>query len=51
MKSCELEELSDDIATILAVHGADEMNLTKVNPTGTNNLYKFDYYLNEDWIG
>ena len=51
MKSCELEELSDDIATILSVHGADEMNLTKVNPTGTNNLYKFDYYLNEDWIG
>lgn len=51
MKSCELEELSDDIATILSVHGADEMNLTKVNPTGTNNLYKFDYYLDEDWIG
>lgn len=51
MKSCELEELSDDIATILSVHGADEMNLTKVNPTGTNNLYKFDYYLDVDWIG
>lgn len=51
MKSCELEELSDDISTILSVHGSDELNLTKVNPTGTNNIYNFDYYLTEDWIG
>lgn len=51
MKSSELEELSDDIATILSVSGSDSLGLSKINPTGTNNIYKLDYYLDEDWIG
>lgn len=51
MKSSELEELSDDIATILCVSGSDSLGLSKINPTGNNNIYKLDYYLDEDWIG
>lgn len=51
MKSSELEELSDDISTILSVSGSDSLGLSKINPTGTNNIYKLDYYLDEDWIG
>lgn len=51
MKSSELEELSDDIATILCVSGSDSLGLSRINPTGNNNIYKLDYYLDEDWIG
>lgn len=51
MKTSELEELSDDIATILSVSGSDTLGLSKINPTGSNNIYKLDYYLDEDWIG
>lgn len=51
MKDSELEELSDDIATILCVSGSDSLGLSKINPTGNNNIYKLDYYLDEDWIG
>ena len=51
MKTSELEELSDDIATILSVSGSDSLGLSKINPTGNNNIYKLDYYLDEDWIG
>lgn len=51
MKSANMEELSDEIVTVLAVTGSDSLSLSKINPTGTNNIYRFDYYLDEDWLG
>lgn len=51
MKRAELKELSDEISTVLSVKGSDKLSLSKVNPNGTNNIYKFDYYLKEEWIG
>ena len=51
MKQANLKELSDEITTVLAVKGSDKLSLSKVNPTGTNNIYNFDYYLNEEWLG
>lgn len=51
MKQANLKELSDEISTVLAVKGSDKLSLSKVNPTGTDNIYNFDYYLKEEWIG
>lgn len=51
MKKAELKELADEISTVLSVKGSDKLSLSKVNPNGTNNIYKFDYYLKEEWIG
>lgn len=51
MKQANLKELSDEITTVLAVKGSDKLSLSKVNPNGTDNIYNFDYYLDEEWIG
>ena len=51
MQSAQIEELPDDICTVLAVSGANSLSLASVNPTGTNNIYKFDYYLTDEWLG
>lgn len=51
VQSAQIEELPDDICTVLAVSGANSLSLASVNPTGTNNIYKFDYYLTDEWLG
>lgn len=51
MQNAQIEELPDDICTVLSVSGANSLSLASVNPTGTNNIYKFDYYLTDEWLG
>lgn len=50
-KQIKVEELSDDIYTVLAVNGADNVSIATVNPLGDNRLYNFSYYKTMDWIG
>jgi len=51
LKSATVDEVSDSVNTVLAVSGADGLTLSSISPTGSNNIYKFDYYLTDDWIG
>jgi hypothetical protein len=49
-----MKELSDDICTVLSVSGSDQLPLSLINPTGTSNIYNFNYYLQDkydSWIG
>lgn len=43
--SLEIEESSDDIYTAISVLGDEEFSIAPINPTGTNVIYNFDYYL------
>lgn len=45
VNSINITENSDDIYTAISVFGEDELTITAVNPTGSNTIYKFDYYL------
>ena len=49
-KNITLEELSDDIVTVLGVNGADNLSINLVNPLGNNKIYTLDYYKTGDWI-
>jgi hypothetical protein len=54
IKSVDMKELSDDICTVLSVSGSDQLPLSLINPTGTSNIYNFNYYLQDKddaWIG
>lgn len=39
---------SEDLYTALSVQGDDNLNISPVNPLGTNTIYNFNYYL--DWM-
>ena len=49
-KNITLEELADDIVTVLGVNGADNLSINVVNPLGNNKIYNLDYYKSPDWI-
>ena len=46
--SVEIKESSDDLYTAINVQGDEYLNISPVNPLGTNVIYNFDYYL--DWM-
>lgn len=46
MKDVEIEEASEDIVTVLNCNG-DNCDITTVNPTGTNYICDFSYYMDE----
>ena len=43
-----ISEGSEDLYTALNVQGDENLNISPVNPIGTNVIYNFDYYL--DWM-
>lgn len=44
IKSVEVTELSDEIVTALSGYGSgDDVNISSVNPNGTNTIYNLDY--------
>lgn len=45
LKQGVIDELDDSIITKLSVHGADDIDIRNVNPTGDNFLYNLDYYI------
>lgn len=44
LKSASVTELSDDIYTVLNVTGAEDLDISKINPNGTKKIYCLDYY-------
>lgn len=48
IKSLDISEASEDLYTALNVQGDEYLNVSPVNPLGTNVMYNFDYYL--DWM-
>lgn len=46
INSLNITENSEEHYTVLSVLGDDNLNISPVNPLGTNKLYNFDYYLN-----
>lgn len=50
LKNVKIEELEDDIYTVLKVNGADNLSIATVNPLGDNRLFKLDYYLTTEWF-
>lgn len=48
INSIEISEKSDDLYTAISVSGDDDLNISPVNPLGTNVIYNFDYYI--DWM-
>lgn len=48
INSIEITENSDDLYTAISVQGDENLNISPVNPLGTNVIYNFDYYL--DWM-
>lgn len=46
ISSVEITESSDDLYTAISVQGDDNLNISPVNPLGTNVIYNFNYYLN-----
>lgn len=46
MKSVDINEVSDDIVTVLNCNG-NNCDITSVNPTGTNYICDFSYYMDK----
>lgn len=46
----EIEENTDDLVTVLDVHGADELDIRSVNPMGINKIYNLDFYMKESYL-
>lgn len=46
----EIEENTDELVTVLDVHGADDLDIRSVNPMGTNKIYNLDAYMNESYF-
>lgn len=48
IQSMDIVENSDNLYTAITVQGDEELNISPVNPIGTNTIYNFDYYI--DWM-
>lgn len=48
INSIEIKENSDDLYTAMSVLGDENVTISAINPTGSNVIYNFDYYL--DWM-
>lgn len=46
----EVEENTDELVTVLDVHGADDLDIRSVNPMGVNKIYNLDAYMNESYF-
>ena len=45
VKSVHIDELSDEVVTVLGVYGADDISIESVNPLGNSKVYNLDYFI------
>lgn len=45
LKNAEIEELNNDVYTVLNVKGAENLSIARINPLGTKQIFKLDYYV------
>lgn len=50
IQSIEVTENADNIVTVLNCNGGNDLNISAVNPMGTNYVVNFDYYKNTQWM-
>jgi len=50
IQSIETVENADNIVTVLNCNGGNDLNISTVNPMGTNYIVNFDYYKNTQWM-
>lgn len=48
INSLDITENADDLYTAISVMGDENVTIAAINPTGTNVIYNFDFYL--DWM-
>lgn len=46
LKSEKVEEISEELVTVMSCYGGDGVNIASVNPLGTVYLYNFDHFKN-----
>lgn len=46
LKSCTVEEIADEITTVMSCYGGDGVNIASVNPLGSVFLYDFSHFKN-----
>lgn len=44
LQKAEIQELNNDIYTVLNVKGAENLSIARINPLGTKQIFKLDYY-------
>ena len=47
-RSIAVNEYSDELCTALTCYGGTDLDIRRVNPLGTNTIYNFDYYINNN---
>lgn len=50
IQEIEINEKSDEIVTALSVYGGNNLGISAVNPLGSNTIYNFNYFANEEWM-
>jgi hypothetical protein len=50
IENATFTEKTDEITTCLAVYGGGNLNIRGVNPLGTDKIYDFSYYMNNEWM-
>jgi hypothetical protein len=50
IKNIGTKEVTDELATSLNVLGGGGLDINDINPMGGNNIYKFDYFKNTNWM-
>ena len=50
IKEVSVETTDDPIVTVLNVIGDSTLDISSVNPMGTNSIYNFNYVKNEEWM-
>ena len=50
IKEIQIEEDTENIVTCLDVNGSEGVDIRSVNPTGTNEIYNLDYFMNETYF-
>ena len=50
IKELNIEEVTDELATSLNVVGGNSLDIRYINPLGTDNIYRFNYFKDTSWM-
>lgn len=50
IENTNIKEITEELATALSVYGGGTLEISFVNPIGTNTIYNFNYYDSDTWM-
>ncbi len=50
VESIDIDQVTDEMVTALAVHGGGDLDIRTVNPLGTDTIYNFSFYETTEWM-